>query len=136
LAGTGPTSLSVQPDDENDLLRRYEDGAPCSYNSACAQVTVTVNAKSADPASASATVNPIWHGGSTVLNANGGGGGTGETIALVHGSCGGTLAGTGNSLSVSPTTATTYYGAFMRTAPVQLQLHLRPGHGDGDREVG
>ena len=78
---------------------------------------VTVNAMSANPTSASASVNPLCTGGSTVLTLTGGGGGTGETITWYTGSCGGTLAGTGNSLSVSPTTTTTYYGRYEDGAP-------------------
>jgi len=41
LAGTG-NSLSVSPTTTTTYYGRYEDGAPCSYNSACVQVTVTV----------------------------------------------------------------------------------------------
>ena len=114
--GTG-NGLSVSPTATTTYYGRYEDGSPCSYNSACQTVTVTVNQKSADPTSASASVNPICHGGSTLLTLNGGGGGTGETIHWYTGSCGGTSAGTGNGLSVSPTTTTTYYGRYEDGSP-------------------
>jgi autotransporter-associated beta strand protein len=39
-AGNG---LSVSPTTTTTYYGRYEDGAPCSYNSACASVTVTVD---------------------------------------------------------------------------------------------
>ncbi len=78
---------------------------------------LTVNQTLADPTSATASVNPICNGGSTALTLDGGGGGTGETIQWYAGSCGGTAAGTGNGLSVSPTTTTTYYGRYEDGAP-------------------
>ena len=51
----------------------------------------------------------ICNGGSTTLILSGGTVGTGATAKWYSGSCGGTLVGTGNSVSVSPTTTTTYY---------------------------
>jgi len=116
LVGTG-NNLSVSPIITTTYYGRYEDGAPCNYNSACASVTVTVNQKSANPTSATATSTTICNGGSTSLTLNGGGGGTGEVITWYSGSCGGTLVGTGNSLSVSPIATTTYYGRYEDGAP-------------------
>ena len=78
---------------------------------------VTVNAKSAPPTSAAASVNPVCSGSSTLLSLAGGGGGTGETIKWYTGSCGGTAVGTGNGLSVNPTTTTTYYGRYEDGGP-------------------
>ena len=83
---------------------------------ATANVTVTVNAKSADPTSVTASVNPTC-GGSTVLTLNGGGGGGNEVIQWYSGSCGGTAVGTGNGLSVTPAATTTYYGRYEDGAP-------------------
>src|ERR1019366_7223199 len=103
-AGGAGNGASVSPTTTTTYYGRYEDGAPCNYNSACATVTVTVNQKSADPTSASAGASTICNGGSTTLTLNGGGGETGETIQWYTGSCvGGTAAGSGNGLSVSPT---------------------------------
>ena len=59
----------------------------------------------ADPTSASASPNPVCNGFSTSLTAAGAVG----TVYWYTGSCGGTLAGTGNPLTVSPTSSTTYY---------------------------
>ena len=48
-------------------------------------------------------------GGSTTLTVDGGFAGTGAIAEWFTDSCGGTSVGTGNSISVSPTTTTTYY---------------------------
>ncbi len=79
--------------------------------------TLTVNTKSADPTSATAGSATICSGSSTTLTLNGGGGGTSETVKWYTGSCGGTLAATGNGASVSPTTTTTYYGRYEDGSP-------------------
>ena len=80
--------------------------------------TLTVNKKSADPTSATASVSTFCNGGSSILNlVGGGGGGTGEVINWYTDSCGGTLIGTGNDLLVSPTITTTYYGRYENPAP-------------------
>ncbi len=65
----------------------------------------TIVAAPVAPASASNT-GPICAGASATLNATGG---SGTTLKWYTSSCGGTLAGSGNGLSVSPTTTTTYY---------------------------
>jgi hypothetical protein len=116
LAGTG-NNLSVSPTTTTTYYGRYEDAAPCSYNSNCATVTVTVNQKSASPTAATATATTICNGQSTALSLVGGGGGTGEVIKWYSGSCGGTVEGTGNSFSVSPTVTTTYYGRYEDGTP-------------------
>ncbi len=59
----------------------------------------------ADPTSASATPSTIFVGSSTQMSVTGAQG----TVEWYSGSCGGTLAGSGNPLSVSPTVTTTYY---------------------------
>jgi fibronectin-binding autotransporter adhesin len=87
-----------------------------SYSTSTA-AALTVNAESADPTSATAGSSTICSGGSTTLTLNGGGGGAGEMIHWYTGSCGGTSVGTGNGLSVSPTTTTTYYGRYEDGAP-------------------
>ncbi len=116
LAATG-NGVSVSPTTTTTYYGRYEDGAPCSFNSACASVTVTVNQQSADPSSVTATSTTLCNGGSTTLTLNGGGGGTSEVINWYTGSCGGTLVGTGNGLVVSPTITTTYYARYEDGTP-------------------
>src|SRR5207249_6214999 len=78
--GGTPVGSTVSPTTTTTYYGRYEDGAPCSYNSACATVTVTVKQKSADPASATATPSTICNGQSSTLALVGGGGGDNETI--------------------------------------------------------
>ncbi|MFN8316686.1 MAG: hypothetical protein U0T32_09595 [Chitinophagales bacterium] len=111
LAGTG-ASITVSPTSTTTYYVRAE--GTCN-NTACASVTITVNTLSTDPTSAAASPATICNGSSSTLTLTGGGGGTGAVIKWYTGSCGGTLAGTGNSLSVSPTTTTTYYGRYEGT---------------------
>ncbi len=59
------------------------------------------------PTSVSATLTTITNGESTTLSYIGG---SGDTFEWYSGSCGGTSVGTGQDLSVSPSTTTTYYG--------------------------
>jgi hypothetical protein len=75
----------------------------------CASVTVTVNTSSTAPTSASASNPTICAGGSTTLSASGGTAGTGSQLVWYSGSCGGTWVGTGPSITVSPTSTTTYF---------------------------
>ncbi len=116
LAATG-NGASVSPATTTTYYGRYEDAAPCSYNSACSSVTVTVVAKSTNPTSASASATTICSGSSTVLTLNGGGGGPSATVKWYTGSCGGTLVATGNGVSVSPSGNTTYYGRWEDGSP-------------------
>lgn len=71
----------------------------------------TINSLSTIPSSVSATANPICSGQSTTLTVNGGSLGSGGAWYWYSGSCGGTFitSTTGNSISVSPTTTTTYF---------------------------
>ncbi|MEO6489504.1 MAG: hypothetical protein ABIO04_06160, partial [Ferruginibacter sp.] len=116
LTGSG-NNLSVSPLVTTTYFGRYEDAAPCGYNSGCVQVTVTVQQISADPTSAAASVPVICIGQNTNLSIAGGGSGTAEVIRWYTASCGGTLAGSGNNLSVSPAVTTTYYGRYENAAP-------------------
>jgi hypothetical protein len=76
------------------------------------QVSLTVNLKSADPTSATASAPAICIGGNSLLTLNGGGGGTGETIHWYSDAAFTTSVGLGNGYSVSPTVTTTYYGRY------------------------
>ncbi len=80
--------------------------------------TLTVDAASTAPSSVSASVNPTCSGGGTVLTYSGGGGGPGATFYWYAGGCGsGSAIGTGNNLTVYPTTTTTYYGRWQDGSP-------------------
>jgi hypothetical protein len=105
IAGTG-ASVSVSPAATTTYFVRAEGS--CNTTT-CVSVTVTVNTVSSAPASASASTPVICTGSSTTLSVSGGSLGSGATWAWYSGSCGGTLVGTGASLSVSPTSTTTYF---------------------------
>jgi len=67
--------------------------------------TITVNAPPANPTSVSATYNVLCNGASTSLTAAGAVG----TVYWYTASCGGIEVTTGNPVTVTPTTNTTYY---------------------------
>ncbi len=101
--GTG-NNLIVAPTVTTTYYGRWQNG--CG-NSTCQTVTVTVNPQPVAPTSVSATPATICSGSSTTLSYTGG---LGDTFEWYTGSCGGSSAGTGNNLSVSPAATTTYYG--------------------------
>jgi len=107
--GTG-SSIVVNPTATTTYFVRAEGG--CSPNTTCVSVTVTVTSgcvTSVTPSSASASPGTINSGGSSILTVNGGTLGTGASWKWYVGTCSGTSIGTGNSISVSPTTTTNYY---------------------------
>ncbi|MEO6667838.1 MAG: T9SS type A sorting domain-containing protein [Ferruginibacter sp.] len=121
ISGTGTVTNSLNPTSGvtglglgNNVFRWTITNGTCSNFS---DITITVSKKSANPVSASASSPSICQGSSSTLTLNGGGGGTGETIVWYSGSCGGTLIGTGNNLSVNPLTSTTYYGRYENGVP-------------------
>ena len=101
--GTG-NNLSVSPSSTTTYYGRWENS--CG-NSTCETVTITVNPQPVAPTSASASSTTICDGASTDLTYSGG---SGTTFRWLTGSCTGTSIGTGNNLSVSPSSTTTYYG--------------------------
>jgi len=106
LAGTG-SSLSVDPSTTTTYYVRAE--GDCN-TTACVSVTVTVKTTSSAASSASVTANDnTCAGTSKTIAVSGGSLGTGASWKWYTSSCGGTLAGTGSSLSVDPSTTTTYY---------------------------
>jgi hypothetical protein len=104
--------IVVSPTVTTTYYGRYEDPAPCSYNSPCQSVTITVDNTSSNPASITPATT-ICNGSSTTLTLYGGGGGTGAVLTWWTGSCGGAVAGTGNNFVVSPGATTTYYGGYV-----------------------
>jgi gliding motility-associated-like protein len=89
-------------------------------------ITMSVNTNSTAATSVNATANPICSGNSSTLSVNGGSLGTGANWQWFSGSCNGTPAGSGNSITVSPTGNTTYYvlasGTCNTTACVSLPV--------------
>ncbi|MCB9224268.1 MAG: gliding motility-associated C-terminal domain-containing protein [Crocinitomicaceae bacterium] len=105
FVGSG-TSVSVSPTSNTTYYVRVE--GPCGITT-CASVSVTVQSNSTAATGINATANPICVGASTTLSVQGGSLGTGANWQWYTGSCGGTSAGSGTSISVSPTSGTTYY---------------------------
>ncbi len=105
LIGSG-SSITVSPTSTTQYFVRAQ--GTCG-TTACVSVTVTLNTLSTAPTSASVSPNPICAGVSTTLTQSGGSLGTGAVYNWYTGSCGGTFVGTGSSISVSPSSTTTYY---------------------------
>ncbi len=77
-------------------------------------VTITGQNSSTAPTGISGTT-AVCNGTSTTLTLTGGSAGTGATAQWYSGSCGGTAEGSGNSITVTPTTTTTYYVRYVGT---------------------
>ncbi len=106
LVGSG-TSISVSPSSTTVYYLRAEGS--CG-NTGCVSTTITVNSVSSAPASVSASgSSTLCSGSSSTLTVNGGSLGTGASWQWFSGSCTGTAAGTGNAITVSPSSATTYF---------------------------
>ena len=106
LVGTG-NSITVSPSSTTVYYLRAEGS--CG-NTSCVTTTVNVNTASSAAASVSSTgSSTLCAGSSTTLTVNGGSLGTGAAWQWFSGSCTGTAAGTGSSITVSPSSATTYY---------------------------
>lgn len=103
----GSTVYNPSGLDAGEYIVTVTDVAGCTK-----QDTMTVGTdktESVEATSASSSNNPICLGSSTTLSIVGGTAGTGAIWSWYTGSCGGTLVGTGASISVSPTVSTTYY---------------------------
>jgi gliding motility-associated-like protein len=105
-SGQGTTSVNATPGSAGNVCVTASN---LCGPSASTCFPVTVSTASVAPTSATATPNPICVGSSTTLNVNGGSLGTGANWNWYTGSCGGSLVGSGPSLTVSPGTTTTYY---------------------------
>lgn len=104
FVGSG-SSITVSPSSTTTYYVRAQGS--CN-TTACVPVTVTVNSQSIAPATATASPNPTC-GGATTLSQIGGALGTGATYNWYSGGCSGTFIGSGSSISVSPSSTTTYY---------------------------
>lgn len=107
LVGSGPSVVVTPPVGATTYYVRAE--GTCN-NTTCASTTVTVKTPSTDPTSITTDNDNFCPGGTAHLTVNGGSLGTNATWHWYSGSsCCGTSAGTGSTLTVSPTTTTTYY---------------------------
>jgi hypothetical protein len=105
FVGSG-SSVSVSPLSSTTYFVRAT--GTCNTTS-CASIVVNTKTLSTAPTGITASTNPVCSGNSTTLTVNGGSLGTGASWIWYSGSCGGTYVGSGNSINVSPTTATTFY---------------------------
>lgn len=107
MLGTGST-ISVSPSANTDYFVRAETA--CG-NTACASVSITVNPVIAAPTGASASLNNICPGDTTVLSV------TGATLPADYAwvwytaACGAVPVGVGQTFEVAPNSTTTYYVA-------------------------
>lgn len=98
-------SITVSPSATTTYFVRAE--GTCN-NSACAQITVTINQPSVAPTAISGTTT-VCNGISTTLSVVGGSLGTGASWQWYRASCGGTAEGSGTSITVSPSSTTDYF---------------------------
>jgi len=105
FVGTG-ASISVSPSSTTTYFVKIV--GTCN-TTACASQTVTVNSTSSAPTSITYNPNQICSGSSATVTANGGTVGVGGVYSWFSGSCNGTFVGTGASITVNPTSTTTYY---------------------------
>jgi len=103
--GSG-SSITVTPTSTTTYFVRIT--GDCS-TTACVSTTVTVNTGSTAPTSISTSNNNFCPGGSATLTRVGGTLGTGATWRWYSGVCCTGSIGSGNTLTVSPTTTTTYH---------------------------
>jgi hypothetical protein len=105
LLGTG-ASITVSPTTTTSYFVRRS--GTCNTTT-CVSASLTVNQLSTAPTTISGNT-PICNGGSATLTASGGTAGDGATFQWYAGICGvGTLLCTGASITVSPTTTTSYF---------------------------
>ncbi|MBI4932219.1 MAG: hypothetical protein HY841_15780 [Bacteroidetes bacterium] len=104
------SSTAVNPTASPTVTTTYTETVTDSKGcTASKTVTVTVNNLSSNPTSASASTGTICKGSSVTVTVNGGSLGTGASWKWYSATCGTTLAGTGSSITVAPTTTKTYY---------------------------
>jgi len=109
LTGETSSTLTVSPTSNTTYWVRIENTAsPCTANTTGVTQSVAVNQLSIAPTGATGSTS-ICNGGSTILTVAGGIKGTGATTEWFTGSCGGIPAGTGDAITVSPSTNTTYF---------------------------
>ncbi len=106
-SGTGAftSSISSLSAGTTYYVRAYATNANGTAYGSQLSFTTSSTPPPSDPTSISASVNPICKGTSTQLTANGAVG----TVYWYTSSCGGTQLTTGNPITVSPSSTTTYY---------------------------
>jgi hypothetical protein len=110
IVGATGSTLTVSPTITTTYWVRIENNsAPCTATTGGVTKVVTVSQPSVAATSAAKSKNNICPGISVNLSVVGGTLGTGASWKWYTGSLGGTLVGTGASISVTPLVTTTYY---------------------------
>lgn len=103
--GTG-NAISVTPAATTNYFVRAE--GLCNTTN-CATIIIQVNDLSSAPAVPTSTPTTVCPGAPVNLTANGGTLGAGATYEWYSSSCGGIYIGSGNIITINPTTTTTYF---------------------------
>jgi len=103
--GTG-SSITVSPSVNTTYFVRAE--GDCN-TTGCTSLTITMKTQSTAPSGASANPSSICAGSSSTLSVQGGSLGAGASWKWYSGSCGGSYVGSGASITVTPSSTTTYY---------------------------
>jgi hypothetical protein len=110
IVGATSSTLTVSPVSTTTYWVQIQNGtAPCSATTAGVTKVITVSQPSVAATSAAKNKNNICPGISVNLSAVGGTLGTGASWKWYTGSPGGTLVGSGATISVTPLVTTTYY---------------------------
>ena len=105
--GTASATFTSNGTGGTATVNAQVDNVPAT-ETAPARASITVNTISIAPTGVTGTTT-ICSGGNTTLTVSGGSMGTSAIVEWFTGSCGGTPAGTGNSITVSPSSDETYY---------------------------
>ena len=126
-AGTENITVDFSPTAASGTLSVYCTNG-CG-NGSVSNFAVVVNTLSIAPTNITGTTT-ICEGNSTTLTVNGGTLGTGATIEWFTGSCGGTPAGSGTSINVSPIVDTDYFvrytGTCNTTTCASVSVNVNP----------
>ena len=106
-AATGTVILGTSTPGTYTVFYTIAAGGGCGV--VTATTAFTVNALSVDPAGATASSNSICGPGTVTLNVTGGSLGAGASWKWYSGSCGGTLVGTGATVSLPVNSTATYF---------------------------
>ncbi len=110
IVGATGSTLTVSPTSTTTYWVRIENTTgPCATNTSGLTKVITVSQPSVAASSANKNKNNVCPGISVQLSAAGGTLGTGASWKWYTGSPGGTLVGTGATLTVTPAVTTTYY---------------------------
>ncbi|MFN8322818.1 MAG: gliding motility-associated C-terminal domain-containing protein [Chitinophagales bacterium] len=111
IVGTGPV-INVTPAATTTYFVRAEGPTPCATTTSCASITINVSQPSSSPSSITVSPSLICNGSNTTLTINGGSLGTGAQWVWYAGGCASgspVASGVSNSITVSPTSTTTYF---------------------------